>query len=132
MNTQTAAVPARRVLVIDDSRVMRRIIGNMLKELGWEVSQAGNGLEGLDVIAGGSFELCLVDWNMPEMDGLEFVRAVRSDEAYADTKVMFVTAQTDMDRVVEALSAGADEYVMKPFTAEGIRDKLQILGLTED
>ena len=129
MKTQTAAARTRRALVIDDSRVMRRILGNMLTEVGWEVAQAGNGREGLDVIAQGQFELCLVDWNMPEMDGLEFVKALRADPAQAGTKVMLVTAQTDMDRVVEALAAGADEYLMKPFTSEGVLDKLQLLGL---
>jgi two-component system, chemotaxis family, chemotaxis protein CheY len=119
-----------RALVIDDSRVMRRIVTGILEDLGYEVQQAGHGREGLDVLDGGWVpELVCVDWNMPVMDGLQFVSAVRSNPVWRHVTIMMVTSESEHGQIVRALAAGAHEYVIKPFTADAIRDKLALLGL---
>jgi two-component system chemotaxis response regulator CheY len=117
-----------KALVIDDSRAMRTIIGQILKGIGFEVVEAGNGSEGLQRLDGAELpKLALVDWNMPVMNGLEFVRAVRSRPELSTMRIMMVTTETEMTRMTEALSLGADEYVMKPFTRDTIIQKLQQL-----
>ena len=119
-----------RALVIDDSRAMRRIVTSILEGLGFEVRQAGHGREGLDVLEGGYVpELVCVDWNMPVMDGLQFVAAVRSNPAWRSLTLMMDTSESEHTQIVRALAAGAHEYVIKPFTADAIRDKLALLGL---
>jgi two-component system chemotaxis response regulator CheY len=123
---------ARRAMVIDDSRAMRGILRRMLVEAGLEVIEAANGREALDRLhAGETIDVALVDWNMPEMNGLEFVMAVRADPRFADLRLMMVTTETEMHQVVRALEAGANEYVMKPFTVDVVRDKLALLGVGE-
>ena len=117
-------------LIVDDSRTMRLVLKKILNEVGFEVSEAGDGSEALLRLKElDRVDLMLVDWNMPVMDGLEFVRAVRQDNAYDEVPLMMVTTEDTMDRVVEALDAGANEYVMKPFTSESIIEKLEILDL---
>ncbi len=120
-----------RALVIDDSKAVRSIIGKIMRELGFgEIVEAGNGLEALEWLkAEGKPQIALVDWNMPEMNGYEFVCAVRADSAYDDVPLMMVTTETEMAQVITALEAGANEYVMKPFTKDVLREKLIILGL---
>jgi two-component system, chemotaxis family, chemotaxis protein CheY len=122
-----------KALVVDDSRAMRRILGGILEGFGYTVRQAGHGVEGLEVIererADGPFELILADWNMPEMNGLEFVRTLRKDARNRRTAVMMVTTETQVEQMVAALAAGASEYVMKPFSKDIIEDKLRMLGL---
>jgi two-component system chemotaxis response regulator CheY len=120
-----------RALVVDDSRAMRRIIAGILGEVGFDaVEEAANGKAALEVLGKGpSFDLALVDWNMPEMDGLELVRKVRAQARFASMKLVMVTTEVEMARISEALGAGADEYVMKPFTREVLRDKLSLLQL---
>jgi two-component system chemotaxis response regulator CheY len=109
---------------------MRAILGRILRELGYEVLQAGNGREGLECLRKfGAADLALVDWNMPEMNGLDFLRAVRKQPTYDAMHLMMVTTETEIEHVTEALAGGASEYVMKPFTKEVILEKLQILGL---
>lgn len=121
-----------RALIVDDSRAMRMILGQILKEIGFEVSEAGHGREALERLKQlGKPALALVDWNMPEMNGLEFVRAVRAEPDYDDLCLMMVTTETEMPQVVVALEAGANEYVMKPFTKAIILQKLQLLGITQ-
>jgi two-component system chemotaxis response regulator CheY len=117
-------------MVVDDSRAIRMILANTLSELGFQVCQAGNGKEALDMLEreNGEFSLVLVDWNMPEMNGLEFVKRVRSDSRMSSVPLMMVTTETEMGQVVTALEAGANEYVMKPFTREIITDKLRLMG----
>ena len=118
-----------RALVIDDSKAMRLIIGRILKELGFAVTEACHGRDALDRLREiGPVDLVLVDWNMPEMNGLEFVQAVRADATYAAMPLMMVSTEAEMARISAALAAGANEYVMKPFSAEVIRDKLRLLG----
>ena len=119
-----------KAMVIDDSRAMRLILGGTLKQLGYEVSEAGNGQEGLDQIREkGKPDVVMVDWNMPVMGGFDFVKAVRADAALAGLPLVMVTTETEMDQVAAALEAGVNEYVMKPFTREALREKLAILGL---
>jgi two-component system, chemotaxis family, chemotaxis protein CheY len=117
-----------RVLVIDDSRTVRIIIRQALAEAGLDVIEAANGREGLDQLrAHDDVELVLVDWNMPEMNGLEFVQAVRAQRSYDAVRIMMVTTETEQEQVVRALNAGANEYLMKPFTKEVLVAKLSLL-----
>ena len=119
-----------RALVIDDSRAVRIIIGNILREIGMEVFEAGNGLEALERLKRHpEIELLLVDWNMPEMNGLDFIRAVRADRNYDAVRIMMVTTETEQAQVVRALDAGANEYLMKPFTREVLVAKLSLLDV---
>lgn len=119
-----------RALVIDDSRSVRRIIGNIMKGLGYDTIEASNGLEGLSQLeAHGLQDIVLVDWNMPEMDGLEFIKAVRAMPAYGDMPIMMITTETEMENISQAFVAGVNEYVMKPFDKDMILEKLQLLGI---
>ena len=118
-------------LVIDDSRAMRMILKRILLDLGFEVVEAADGRQALDVVAAGPLpDLATIDWNMPVMNGLEFVSAVRADRANRAMTLMMVTTESEHGQIVRALAAGAHEYVLKPFTAEAIADKLSLLGLT--
>lgn len=119
-----------RALVVDDSRAMRLIIARQLKSLGFATLEASNGREALDAIkASGPFDVALVDWNMPVMNGLELVLEVRRDRAYDEMAIMMVTTESEQDQVLRAIQAGASEYLMKPFAPEAIEEKLVILGL---
>ena len=122
-----------RALVVDDSRARRMILGNMLGELGFtDVAQAEHGQAALDQLdQGEGCDLALVDWNMPVMNGIEFVTAVRGQRGFDRMKVMMVTSESSPRQVYEALKAGADEYAMKPVTREVIEGKLELLGLGE-
>jgi len=119
-----------RALVVDDSRAIRSIIGKVLTELGFAVSEAGNGREALGRLAElGRADLVLVDWNMPEMNGFDFLCAARRNPSWNDTVIIMVSTETEMGQMQRALDAGANEYVMKPFTREGLLEKLQLAGL---
>lgn len=117
-------------LIVDDSKAMRMVLRKIMSEAGYEVSEAGDGSEALIRLKElGHVDLMLVDWNMPVMDGLELVQAVRENSVYDEILVMMVTTEDGMEKIVEALEAGANEYVMKPFTSESIIEKMEILGL---
>jgi len=122
-----------QALVLDDSKSTRMILRRMYQSLGFEVSEAENGLEGLKVLK--SMEkrpdLISVDWDMPVMDGLAFVRALRAAYPTGSPPVVMVTAANDLDHVTTALEAGATEYLMKPFTEEMIREKLELIGVIQ-
>ncbi|HJZ54257.1 MAG TPA: response regulator [Gemmataceae bacterium] len=119
-----------RALVIDDSRTVRAIIGKILAEVGLEVVEAANGREGLEQLRRAQdVELILVDWNMPEMNGLEFIQAVRAQRVYDPVRIMMVTTETEQEQVIRALDAGANEYLMKPFTREILVAKLSLLDV---
>ena len=121
-----------RALVVDDSRPIRRIESEILKELGFETADACNGREALERLQAAPLpDVVLVDWNMPEMDGLEFLKAVRKDERYADLVVLMVTTETETDQMLRALTAGANEYLMKPFQKDGLVDKLRLVGVVQ-
>ncbi len=118
-----------RVLVIDDSRAMRMILRTTLAELGHQAVEAADGRLGLDAVAAkGPFDLALVDWNMPVMNGYEFIKAVRNDPAQAAMKIVMVTTEVEMSQVARALEAGANEYVMKPFTRDILKEKIEMLA----
>ncbi len=118
-------------LIIDDSRAMRRILRQIVQPLGFDILEAGDGQEGLVQLSAhpDEVEVTLVDWNMPVMNGLEFVKSVRSDAAYADMKLMMVTTETEQAQMARALMAGVDEFVMKPFTADILVEKLRLIGV---
>lgn len=120
-----------RVLIIDDSRAIRAIIKRTLAELGAsECVEAANGKEGLAQLAAkGPFNLAMVDWNMPEMNGYEFVLEARKSVPSDTMKIVMCTTETEVEQVTRALEGGADEYVMKPFTKDAIQSKLEMLGL---
>ncbi len=119
-----------RALIIDDSRAMRALLGRILTELGFEIGEAGNGREGLEHLqAHGAPDVILVDWNMPEMSGIEFVEAVRAIREYDVARIIMVTTETEMTRVVKALGTGLDAYVMKPFTKDAVVAQLTRIGL---
>ncbi|MFG1925767.1 response regulator [Cryptosporangium sp. NPDC048952] len=121
-------------MVIDDSRAMRLILRRIVTGLNFEVVEAGNGREAMDRLEELEAvpELALIDWNMPEMNGLEFVTAVRADKKYRGMTLMMVTTESEHGQIVRALAAGAHEYVIKPFTPDAIVDKLVMLGLIPD
>ncbi|MFC6582028.1 response regulator, partial [Planomonospora parontospora] len=118
-------------MIIDDSRAMRLILRRIVTQLGFEVHEAGNGKEALDLLetVDPMPQVALIDWNMPVMNGLEFVTAVRSQERYRQMTLMMVTTESEHGQIVRALAAGAHEYVIKPFTPEAIAEKLALLGL---
>jgi two-component system chemotaxis response regulator CheY len=119
-----------KALVIDDSRTMRRIVSRTLIDLGFEVTEAGDGQQALDALAGGSLpELACIDWNMPVMDGLTFVTRVRADQRLRGITLLMVTTESEYGQIVRALAAGAHEYLIKPFTPDALQEKLALLGL---
>ena len=120
----------KQALVVDDSRAMRAILGKFLRELGFAVEEASSGLEALVKIRKATCpDIVLVDWNMPEMDGCEFLRRIREEDAYRAVPVMMVTTESEMDQVSVALEAGANEYLMKPFDKDALLEKLMLLGV---
>jgi len=120
-----------KALVVDDSRAVRMILARTLKELGFEVREAANGREALEVIEIEKTEVTLVlaDWNMPEINGLELLKQLRQKPELASLVVVMVTTETDLDQMAAALEAGANEYVMKPFTKDILVEKLQMVGI---
>jgi two-component system chemotaxis response regulator CheY len=119
-----------RALVIDDSRTMRRIVSRILVDLGYEVAEAGDGREALDALASGPLpDLACIDWNMPVMDGLNFVTHVRADQRLRGITLLMVTTESEYGQIVRALAAGAHEYLIKPFTPDALQEKLALLGL---
>ncbi len=114
-----------RFLVVDDSSTMRRIIINTLNKLGHQdVVQAGNGREGIERLADSAIDVVITDWNMPEMSGLEFVRSLRTVDTTKHLPVLMVTTNAAQDDIVEALRAGVNNYVVKPFTPDTIKEKI--------
>jgi two-component system chemotaxis response regulator CheY len=122
-----------KALVVDDSRTIRTIIRRILIGLGYEVLEAGDGVQALEVLEPekDSVKLVLADWNMPEMNGLELLKRLRQDPELASLKVMMVTTETEMSQMASALAAGANEYIMKPFTKDILLEKLELMGLSD-
>jgi len=109
---------------------MRSILARLMTNLGFEVAQAGDGQDALDQLeAGLRPDIALVDWNMPVMDGLTFIKSVRARDEFRDMSLMMVTTESEHTNIVRALAAGAHEYVIKPFSDEVITEKLALLGL---
>jgi len=123
------------MLVVDDSKAIRTFLTALAEELSFATEAACDGREGLEVLIRNDprapFEVVLVDWEMPRMNGLELVQAVRRNRDFDGLKILMVTTLNSMDRVAEALEAGANDFLMKPVTRETLADKLQILGVLE-
>ena len=114
-----------KILVVDDFPTMRRIIKNLLKDLGYDnVDEAEDGAQGLEKLRGGSFDFVVSDWNMPVMDGLTMLKEIRADEKLKQIAVLMVTAEAKSENIVSAAKAGADGYVVKPFTAATLEENL--------
>lgn len=119
-----------RAMIIDDSRTMRSILRRIVTGLEFEAFEAGHGQEALDQMESGHVpDLCLVDWNMPVMDGYTFITRVRAKPEWRNVTLMMVTTESEQGQIVRALAAGAHEYVIKPFTPDAIVEKLELLGL---
>jgi two-component system chemotaxis response regulator CheY len=116
-------------LIVDDSRVVRKLERRIMEELGFEVTEAEDGQHAADYCALQKPNFILLDWHMPVMNGLEFLKVLRAMPDGKLPKVVFCTTESEMGNIMQALSAGADEYVMKPFDAEIIKGKLQQIGL---
>lgn len=119
-----------RVLIVDDSATMRRIVRNNLKFAGYDDAvEAGNGVEGLACLADNPIDLVITDWNMPEMNGIEFAKAIRSKDQYKDLPILMITTVAERENIMIALSSGVSNYIVKPFDAETLKKKLdQILA----
>ena len=115
-------------LVVDDSKVIRKVARHILEGLDFSVSEAGDGQEALDACRAAMPDVILLDWNMPVMSGMDFLRALRHADMAPRPKVVFCTTENGMAHIRAAIEAGADEYVMKPFDRETLASKLQIVG----
>ena len=118
----------KHCLIVDDSRVIRKVSRHILESLGFTVGEAENGRDGLDRCAETMPDVILLDWNMPVMSGIEFIVQLRQRAGGDQPKVVFCTTENDVAHIREAISAGADEYVMKPFDHETLQIKLQLVG----
>ena len=114
-----------KFLVVDDFSTMRRIVKNLLQELGYnDITEADDGNTALPLLKSGSFDILITDWNMPGMPGLELLKAVRADEKLAKMPVLMLTAEAKREQIIEAAQAGVSGYVIKPFTAITLKEKL--------
>jgi two-component system chemotaxis response regulator CheY len=122
-----------KALVVDDSRPIRRIETEILRDLGFETTDACNGKEAYELLQSSTTptDLVLVDWNMPEMNGLDLIKAVRAEERFAAMSILMITTETEPEQMLRALTAGADEYLMKPFQRESLIEKLRLIGVVK-
>lgn len=116
-------------LIVDDSKVVRKLERRIMEELGFEVAEVEDGQQAADYCAQVKPDMILLDWHMPVMDGLAFIKVLRAMPGGDAPKVIFCTTETEMSNIIEAITAGANEYVMKPFDADIIRGKLEQIGL---
>ncbi len=114
-----------KLLIVDDFSTMRRIVKNLLKQLGYEnFEEAEDGAQGYSKLENGGFGFVICDWNMPNMDGLEFLKKVRSNPELKETPFLMVTAEAEKEKVVTAIQAGVSNYIVKPFTGEVLKEKV--------
>lgn len=117
-----------KILLVDDSSTMRRIQKNTLEKIGHtDVTEAGDGVEALAKLAGGGFELVLMDWNMPNMTGIEALKKIKADPALKSIPVIMVTSESEKTKIMEAIQCGAANYVVKPFQPETLAEKIAVL-----
>ncbi len=116
-------------LIVDDSRVVRMVARKILQDLSFDVSEAGDGKQALDSCLVSMPDAILLDWNMPVMNGIEFLRALRKTPGGTTPKVIFCTTENELSHIYEAMGAGADEYIMKPFDSEIVESKFTQVGL---
>jgi two-component system, chemotaxis family, chemotaxis protein CheY len=118
--------PKMKILVVDDFSTMRRIVKNVLKQLGYDnVEEAEDGNQALSKLKAGGFGFMVSDWNMPNMDGLDLLKSIRADAALKDLPILMVTAEAEKEKVITAIQAGVNSYVVKPFTAEVFSEKME-------
>lgn len=114
-----------KFLVVDDFSTMRRIVRNLLKELGYtNVDEAEDGIAALQKLRGGNFQFVVTDWNMPNMTGIELLKAIRADDSLKHLPVMMITAEAKKENIIEAAQSGASGYIVKPFTAATLEEKM--------
>jgi two-component system chemotaxis response regulator CheY len=114
-----------KILVVDDFSTMRRIIKNLLKQLGFEnIDEAEDGVQAYSKLKDGGYGFVVTDWNMPNMDGLDLLKKIRSDPAIKDTPMLMVTAEAEKEKVITAIQAGVNNYIVKPFTGEVLKEKM--------
>ena len=119
------ADPNMKILVVDDMSTMRRIVKNIMKQIGFaNVEEAENGKDAFDKLKAESFGFVISDWNMPVMTGIELLRAIRADDKLKALPVLMVTAEAQKENLVEAIQAGVSNYIVKPFTAEVLQEKM--------
>ncbi len=117
-----------KILVVDDFATMRKIIRNLLKELGYtNVDEAEDGAQALEKLKGGGFDFVITDWNMPNMPGIELLKAIRQTDGIKDMPILMVTAEAEKDKVVAAVQAKVNNYVVKPFTAAVLKEKIDAI-----
>ncbi|OGP21317.1 MAG: histidine kinase [Deltaproteobacteria bacterium GWA2_55_10] len=117
-----------KILVVDDFSTMRRIIKNILREIGYNnVDEADDGTTALEKLRAGKFDFVVTDWNMPNMPGIELLKAIRSDAELKDTPVLMVTAEAAKENVVTAVQAGVNNYIVKPFTAAALKERIDLI-----
>ena len=119
----------KRCMIVDDSRVVRKVAARILGNMEFDVVEAGDGAEALDKCRQSMPDAILLDWNMPVMNGLDFLRALRREPGGTDPKVVFCSTETDKEHIGEAIRSGADEFIMKPFDSEIIQSKFSEVGL---
>ena len=119
---------AKLCLVVDDSRVVRKVARRILEDLGFEVAEAGDGAEALAWTRTAMPDVVMLDWNMPVMNGVEFLRRLRQEPGGTEPRVIFCSVENDLDRIREALDEGACEYIMKPFDGDIVASKLMLAG----
>ena len=114
-----------KILIVDDFSTMRRIIKNLLRDLGFtNTAEADDGTTALPMLKGGGFDFLITDWNMPGMTGIELLKACRADDALANLPILMVTAEAKRDQIIAAAEAGVNGYVVKPFTAAALQEKI--------
>ncbi len=114
-----------KILVVDDFSTMRRIVKNLLRELGFtNTAEADDGSTALPMLKNGNYDFVVTDWNMPNMEGIELLRNIRADPSLAKLPVLMVTAEAKREQIIEAAEAGVNGYIVKPFTAETLREKI--------
>jgi len=122
-----------KILIVDDFSTMRRIIKNLLRDLGFTNTQeADDGLTALPMLKSGDFDFLVTDWNMPGMTGIDLLKAVRADDKLSATPVLMVTAEAKRDQIIEAAQAGVNGYVVKPFTAQALKEKIDKIFIRVD
>jgi two-component system chemotaxis response regulator CheY len=131
LKRRTQEIAMRKAVVADDSRAVRMILGKILKELGFDVMEAANGREALELIniEKAAVKLVLADWNMPEINGLDLLKRLRKKPDLSSMVVVMVTTETELSQMTAALEAGANEYIMKPFTKDILIEKLLLAGI---
>ncbi len=117
--------PESKILIVDDMSTMRRIVKNLLKQLGYSnFTEADDGATALPILQGETFDFVVSDWNMPQMTGLELLKSIRADDKLKNIPVLMVTAEAEKEKIVDAVKAGVNNYIVKPFTADTLKEKL--------